>query len=98
MGENSNFNFCILDPSEVHVKGNFFSLRENRHFLVNLSNSSGKDRCNQMGREALEGLCVSPKPAASRKINKGINSHPIRCACKGLLSLKVIVMEELETS
>ena len=33
--------------------------------------------CNQMGREALEGLCVSPKTAASRKINKQIISHPV---------------------
>ena len=32
---------------------------------------------NQMGREALEGLRVSPKPAASRKINKRIISHPV---------------------
>ena len=30
-----------------------------------------------MGREALEWLRVSPKPAASRKINKWIISHPI---------------------
>ena len=30
-----------------------------------------------MGREGLEGLCVSPKPAASRKINKRIISHPV---------------------
>ena len=33
--------------------------------------------CDQMGREALEGLCVSPKPAATRKINKRIISHPV---------------------
>ena len=30
-----------------------------------------------MGREALEGLRVSPKPAASREINKWITSHPV---------------------
>ena len=30
-----------------------------------------------MGREALEGLRVSPKAAASRKINKRITSHPV---------------------
>ena len=30
-----------------------------------------------MGRDALEGLCVSPKPAANRKINKQIISHPV---------------------
>ena len=30
-----------------------------------------------MGREVLEGLRVSPKLAASRKINKGIISHPV---------------------
>ena len=40
-----------------------------------------RDRCNQMGREALEGLRVSPKPAASRKINKRIISHPVTCSC-----------------
>ena len=32
---------------------------------------------NQMGRVTLEGLPVSPKPAASRKINKRIISHLI---------------------
>ena len=32
---------------------------------------------NQMGREALEGLSVSQKPTASRKINKRIISHPV---------------------
>ena len=41
---------------------------------------NGQKKSNQMGREALEGLHVSPKPAASRKINKRIISHPLRAS------------------
>ena len=37
----------------------------------------GVDVAQETEREALEGLRVSPKPAASRKINKRIISHPV---------------------
>ena len=43
----------------------------------NIPKNADKQQFNQMGREALEGLRISPKPAACRKINKRIISHPI---------------------
>ena len=51
-----------------------------------------------MGREALEGLRASPKPAASWKINKWIISHPISFSTETVLQMVVIVLSFLSSS
>ena len=48
--------------------------------LKSVREEGAKLEANQLGRLALEGLRVSPKPAASRKINIQIISHPVTYA------------------
>ena len=62
-----------------------FSVRKmkvNNHHYVNPKPGDNGfiDLCNQMGMEVLEGLRVfqSQQRRVSRKINKRINSHPVK--------------------